>query len=114
MPKQNLVSASFPLRERVHRKTNPRHVLTSSGPQVEVYKGRIRDLAKKWIRKAGHNGTIYIYINMRNIILGLLVINADQQLVNDVFSQFACRISQMQSCKKAKLISPHAKESVNF
>ena len=92
MPKQNLVSASFPLRERVHRKTNPRHVLTSSGPQVDVYKGQIRDLVKKWIRKAG----------MRNIILGLLVINADQQLVNDVFSQFACRISQMQSCKKAK------------
>ena len=54
------------------------------------------------------------HIYMRNIVLGLLVINADQQLVNDVFSQFACRISQMQSFKKAKWISPHAKESVNF
>lgn len=52
MAKQNLVSG---------RKMSLRHVLTSGGPQVKVHKGQIRDSARKWIRKAGHNGTVLYY-----------------------------------------------------
>ena len=59
-----------------------------------------RDKFETWPRNGfAKQGKRYIHI--RNIILGVLVINADQQLVNDIFSQFALLVGY-RKCSPAK------------